>query len=81
MTSVPEDLCGHDEAGRFWADLDVARQEPHVSEGVLKVSELLVGQRFNWRGVDGPVTAAHESQNTERMTTSGRLQIKCGKCA
>lgn len=53
---LPEDLCGHDEAGGLGTDLDVARQESDVPKGVLKVSELLIGQGFDRRGVDGPVT-------------------------
>lgn len=52
----PEDLRGHDETRRLRTDLDVACQESYVSEGVFKVSELLIGQSFDRRGVDGPVT-------------------------
>ena len=52
---VPEDLCGHDETWGLGTDLDVACQESNISKSVFKVSELLIGQGFDGRGVDGPV--------------------------
>lgn len=51
---VPEDLSGHDETRGLGTELDVARQEADVSKGGFEVSELLVGQGFDGRGVDGP---------------------------
>lgn len=62
FTTVPEDLSGHDEAGRFGTDLDVPREEPDVPECVFKVSELLIGQSLYRRRVDGPL----KTQETER---------------
>lgn len=56
ITSVPEDLCGHDKTWGFRTDLDITCQESNIPKGVFEVSELLIGQGFNRRSVDGPVT-------------------------
>lgn len=60
---VPEDLGGHDETRRLGTELDVARQEANVSKGVFKVSELLIGQGFDGRGVDGPIKRRKEESS------------------
>ena len=78
--SVPEDLSGHDEAGGLRADLDVARQQPHVRERVLEVSELLIGQGLDGRGVDRPM-GGRERESLVRLDGGLRdeQQRKCKK--
>ena len=62
LSWVPEDLGGHDETGGLGTDLDVTRQQPHVCERVLEVSELLVGQGLDGGGVDRPMGGRESGQ-------------------
>lgn len=56
LAFIPEDFCGHDETRRLRTELDVTCQQPNIPKGVLKVSELLIGQGLDRGRVDGPIS-------------------------
>lgn len=49
----PKDLCCHNEARGLWVQLHITGEQPHVPECVAEVSELLVAQSLDGRGIDG----------------------------
>ncbi len=54
--STPEYLSGHDETGGSSVDLNIPSQQANTftTKCQAKVTELLIGESFNRRGIDGP---------------------------
>lgn len=50
---LPKNLGGHDETGSRRVDLHITGDQPHITECCLEVTELLIGQRFDWGCVHG----------------------------
>ena len=66
VLSAPQYLRGHDEAGGLRAQLNIPRQQTHVTERGLEVPKLLIGQSLDGGGVDGPI----------RVQTVRRVRVK-----
>ena len=51
---LPQYFGGHDQAKRLWVDLHVSCNQSDISEGLLEVTEFLVGQSLYWACVYNP---------------------------
>ena len=56
-----QNLGGHDQTRGLRSDLNVAREQTHVGEGLPEIAEFLVGQRFDGRCVNSPMERKYEN--------------------
>jgi hypothetical protein len=72
---APKDFRGHDQAAGIGIDGDIACHQPHIPKLLLELAVLLVGQCFEWGGVNDtlvvPVETAGEHKETPGMPVNG----------